>query len=193
MYRSKFSYKYQEPKITIDYLKDNRDWGTYEEYLKAGWENEQILVMALKEIWEKQGYEVTFNFLANDYIAYTMDQVEAYTPDVEMTFKKSGKTSRRKYEIKTTDKEPKEWLDVKAFQIDTLHKEFPGTHLLFSTPTRYVSIPVEEFITKGQIVKSDFIGGKVCYRIWIPSLIDMWNYFEQPLEFVPYPKMPPKK
>ena len=176
--------------ITYNYLQDNRTNDTYRKFIEAGVQNQRIAITQLIKDWEELGYKITAKWLdQNTTFQTALTGIEGYKPDLELTFiTPYGNIKRRNYEVKVTDHEPGEFIDIKDYQVDQLDNKFKGSYLFYSTPSKYFSIPIHEIKRKCDKVVSQKIGGKICYRLWTPGLYDLWKRYSDYLNLVPYPK-----
>jgi len=177
--------------IDYNYLQDNRDTNTYKAYIQAGIKNQHIAVDQIVKDWWTVGYRLEPRWLDNNIDFQTsIEGITGYKPDVEITFiTPYGNRRKRKYEIKVTDHEPSEFIDIKDYQVDFLDKHFSGSFLMYCTPSKYFTLSINEIKHKYTKGYSDKIGGKVCYHIWTPGLMDLWKPFLERPNFVPYPKI----
>lgn len=172
--------------ITYKYLQDTRDKDTYKKYIEAGVKNQRIAIKQFRQDIASQGIKTRIKWTdTNDKFAKDLSGISAYKPDVKILFKWKGDFVRE-YEVKVSDKNPGEKLHFKKYQIDYLNEHHPGSRIFYSTKERYFIVPVSE-IAKFPTVFSDKIGGKECYSVYTPGLVDLWRVYSEPLELESYP------
>lgn len=171
--------------MDYNYLKDNRSQDTYKQNVNAGFINQGVVIEHLIEEYKNAGWQLIVKITDNNKeFQDSINTIEKYSPDIEMIF---GKDGYFKYsfpcEIKVSDKENGSEIHIKKYQIDKL-AEIPNSCLLYSTPTKYFILLVED-IRMCPVKNSDLIGGKECYII---SGNLKWKHWSKPLTINEYQK-----
>ncbi len=174
--------------VDYKYTQDFRTKEEYRLYVENGVKNQHMAIEQLIKDWRKEGYSIKANWLDKDEsFKESMEQFTGYTPDVELeVITPRGAVSKRKYEVKVSQFETKDTLDIKCFQIDRIVNYFPGGYLFYSTPTKYFTLEARIIQITFQRVFSARIGEKECYRLDVPALFDLWNFYESSLDLLPY-------
>lgn len=141
------------------YSKDNRTNEQYKHYFEIGKYNENLVFDRLS----------CDKFQINREEKFLLDINQKYCPDCFIRVREAWYPT----EIKFTDKEPNDKIELKKNQVDKL-KQIGGI-FIFSTPTKYL------FISALSASKYELINGfcnKPCYRVRDIK----WNYWRKPIK-----------
>lgn len=157
----------------LDYLQDNRTFNQYKNYCNKGFYNQEIVI---KKIQEETNLDIRLN--KKESFKETMEEIGRYEADALILVG----IKWCPVEIKVSQYEPREYVDIKQHQIDKIAGD--NGYLLYASETRYGFFRAREAKEIGLIPKHSNRINKMCYEI--PTGLFNWFYWKDKLNIQKY-------